>query len=545
MDKKWLIPIVLLAAITRLMFLDRFPAGFTPDEATFGYDAYSLLHTGKDEWGIPFWKLPITGLMSFGDNKLPLYAFLAVPSIAIFGLNEFATRLPNAVLAIFAAPLFYVVARRLALSGKAAIFTCLLYSLSPWSISLSRGAFEANLGTTFILLGLGLFFSKKYALTGLIFSLAMYAYHTPRIIIFPMLFLLYFFFKPGKKYLITVFVFVILSAAAFWSFLNFNPRAADLSIFNLYSSNIETTQFRYAASKFGWPIWAAKLTFNKITFALPILFHNYLSYFSPQFLFLTGSAEATYGMLPGKGLLYLIELPFLFLFFLKFIENPDKKRLFILSLLFLFPIPASMATGVGYSANRTASMIIPLEFMAGIGCAFAISLLRKNYSLVITVMTFVILISYSAFMSGYFRDIPKLSSMAMGYGWNQALPIINANLTNFEEIRISRSLSEPQIYIAFFNRIDPEFFQNASVDWANYSTAGFKFLDQYDNYRLGSYRFGSLYYDQTVEVPILYVGKPSDFPPKTLLYTAAYYPDTGIPAIVLAAKYPKTLSIIE
>src|SRR3989344_6433819 len=89
---------MILGLVLRVTWLTKYPAGFTPDEAAFGYNAYSILQTGKDEWGTPWWQLFFTNMRSFGDYKLPLYTFLTIPSIKIFGLSEFATRLPNAII---------------------------------------------------------------------------------------------------------------------------------------------------------------------------------------------------------------------------------------------------------------------------------------------------------------------------------------------------------------------------------------------------------------------------------------------------------------
>ncbi len=46
-----LIVILLLAAFLRLFNLANFPTGINADEAAIGYNAYSLIETGKDEHG--------------------------------------------------------------------------------------------------------------------------------------------------------------------------------------------------------------------------------------------------------------------------------------------------------------------------------------------------------------------------------------------------------------------------------------------------------------------------------------------------------------
>src|SRR3989304_8478183 len=86
------------AFLLRIVGLSSYPVGFTQDEAGLGYDAYSLLLTGKEQWGKSF---PLV-LRSFGDFKMPLYSYLAIPSVYLFELNEFSVRFPNAILGSFA-----------------------------------------------------------------------------------------------------------------------------------------------------------------------------------------------------------------------------------------------------------------------------------------------------------------------------------------------------------------------------------------------------------------------------------------------------------
>src|SRR5690606_39044514 len=137
--------------------------GFTPDEASFGYDAYSLLKTGKDQWGHP---VPIV-LESFGDFKPPLYAYLTIPFVAVFRMSEFSVRLPNAIAGTLAIYATYLMVSELAKHTKLskrksetfALLSALLLSISPWHVMLSRGAFEANLTT--ILMPLGVYFFTR------------------------------------------------------------------------------------------------------------------------------------------------------------------------------------------------------------------------------------------------------------------------------------------------------------------------------------------------------------------------------------------------
>src|SRR5918999_4071405 len=89
-----LVLIVSLALFLRVYKLADIPNGLKHDESAIGYNAYAILHTGKDEYGTPY---PIY-FKSFGDQKLPVYIYLTALSVAAFGLNEFAVRFPSAIL---------------------------------------------------------------------------------------------------------------------------------------------------------------------------------------------------------------------------------------------------------------------------------------------------------------------------------------------------------------------------------------------------------------------------------------------------------------
>src|SRR4030042_5000305 len=161
MNKKILL-ILILAFFLRFYSFPSIPLGFSPDEASFGYDAYSLLKTGKDQWGH---KLPLV-LESFGDFKSPLYTYMAIPFISIIGLTKFAVRLPNALLGTAAVYVTYLLVKtiknyfdkKLEIGNwKLETYASLLLAISPWHIMMSRGAFEANLTTFFLPLGMYLF----------------------------------------------------------------------------------------------------------------------------------------------------------------------------------------------------------------------------------------------------------------------------------------------------------------------------------------------------------------------------------------------------
>src|SRR5687767_5088948 len=88
--------ILVLAAVFRLPYLDRVPNGLFLDEASRGYDAYALLKTGADQFGVR-WPLFAEGLDDFTPT---LYTVLVIPAVAALGLTETAVRLPAALAGI-------------------------------------------------------------------------------------------------------------------------------------------------------------------------------------------------------------------------------------------------------------------------------------------------------------------------------------------------------------------------------------------------------------------------------------------------------------
>src|SRR3989344_8067591 len=90
--------IVLIAFVLRFWQLGMVPPSPDWDEVALGYSAYSIMETGKDEYGK---SLPVI-LRSFDDYKPALYAYLIIPFINIFGLTTFSVRLPGAIFGIIA-----------------------------------------------------------------------------------------------------------------------------------------------------------------------------------------------------------------------------------------------------------------------------------------------------------------------------------------------------------------------------------------------------------------------------------------------------------
>jgi 4-amino-4-deoxy-L-arabinose transferase-like glycosyltransferase len=153
----FLLSIIGIAVILRFYQLGSVPVSPDWDETALGYNAYSILKTGRDEYGN---FLPLT-IRSFDDYKPPLYVYLTVPSVALFGLSVWSTRLPSALMGVLAVVGVYFLAKELfgfgfqvgGLKTKVnetgntltrnpqtiqpiALLSALLLALSPWHVVL-------------------------------------------------------------------------------------------------------------------------------------------------------------------------------------------------------------------------------------------------------------------------------------------------------------------------------------------------------------------------------------------------------------------------
>lgn len=561
----FLFGILITAVLLRLWQLEEHPVGFTPDEASFGYDAYSLLKTGKDQWG-QSWPLV---LRSFGDFKAPLYAYLTIPSVAIFGLNEFAVRLPNALLGTLAILVTYLMASELFKGTPAVGFTverhsslrllaALLIAISPWHISLSRGAFEANLTTFFMPFGVWAFlkgvYSPRWMVVGaLVFGLNLFSYHSAKVIT-PILIIALLWWKRRElglvnytsihmnvwKYKWAVVFFVIFFSAMMYTMVTGGgARGSDIAIFNPTGGWDAVADRRYEAVQNGLPDGIARLFSNKATYVFDIFQKNYIPYLSSVFFFTQGAGEATYGMIPGVGVLYLFELPFVLITLWVLLKNRPASLLFLVVWILISPIPAALTKGPGYAANRAAVMIPALQILSAYGAVVLYQLIEnilkpKWKKILLLVYIFIGFISVMSFLETYYYHGPRILASSMLYGREETISKIIPLEDNFENIIISRSLSEPHIFVAFYKKWDPQDYQKEAQKWLEYERKNLLFVDQLGEYNLGKYIFRDIHFDADSQLTkTLLVGRKNNFPLEVNSQFTVEFPnhDTAIKAV--------------
>ena len=494
---KKLILILVLGFILRVIWLDKFPAGFTADEAGQGYDAYSILKTGKDSWGRFLPLFP----RGFGDFKPPLYMYAAIPSVAIFGLNEFAVRLPAALIGVAAIAVIYFLAREIFkdLEFKNYLgfgiwdlrieeITAFMLAISPWHMQLSRNAWEGGLGVLLFPLGLFFFLKKRYGWAFLAWGINLYSYHSWRIFTILFIFALIIrqkFFKP---------VLLIFALALLPLIINYKSvlkRASDVGIF----SSINTLGYLNARKS------PATLFDNKYIFYVDQFFTNYLSYFSPGFYFTGHRPDFSHLNFPGTPLHYPVELIFIAVGSILLIRH--KQFSILLIWLLLAPIPAALTES---SNSQRAITIFPLTVLIS---AYGLSALSRYYKIIIPV----ILVSFVLLVQKYLVKLPKNPIYSQRVTYKEIFTKAIAINSKYDTIHFSRVFSVPHIFVAFYSKWDPQDYQKHTQDWIRYVKADKTYVDQLESWNLGKYEFHDFHWERESKLQnALLISSFSDFP---------------------------------
>lgn len=173
----WTAAIFIIAALIRVLWLGDIPGGLNQDEASSGYDAWALLHSGIDRHGVSW---PVH-FIAWGSGQNALYAYLSMPFIAIMGLSITSIRLASACLGILALWLFWRMGKRS--DAEMGLWALIVIATSPWHIMASRWALESNAAPAVILLATYCFMRARDNISWLpigsaILAISVYAYGT-------------------------------------------------------------------------------------------------------------------------------------------------------------------------------------------------------------------------------------------------------------------------------------------------------------------------------------------------------------------------------
>jgi 4-amino-4-deoxy-L-arabinose transferase-like glycosyltransferase len=468
LTNNWLlITILLLATALRFMSLGSIPPGLTQDEASLGYNAYSILKTGKDEYG----KVMPVIFKSFGDYKPGLYVYLDVPFVVAFGLNEVAVRLPSALAGVLIVYLIYLIVNRL-FDKKPGIFAAFVASVTPWLIFYSRGAWEANVSLMLTLAAIYFFLraleSQKFLLVSTsLFALTLWTYQGAKLssaIVFLILIILYWrkivSFK-SRDLAASILLPVIISIPIILSL--FNGQTGRLDVFSIFSyprpKDYTQVFLNEGNEKFG------SLSYDlfhseSLNFTRGIL-GRYFNHFSAKFLFFQGDYQNPQHSAPYQGMLLISDMVLLLVGLVVIVRQKlNKGIVFIILWLIFSPLPAVLTRDQVQSV-RALNMAVPLVIIS----AFGLSVIYKyiQTSKFRTLLNSLIIILYSGsilyFLDAYYIHVPNHNSSYWNYGYEQVVQKVTPIQSNYKNVIVEQSFAQPYIYFLFYQKYNPAKYQ--------------------------------------------------------------------------------------
>lgn len=433
-SKILLLLICVFFLLTRLYKIVEIPPAVYWDEASIGYNAYSISQSGKDEWG-KF--LPIH-FRAFGEFKLPVYIYATVLTTKLFGLSEFSVRLPAVLFSLGVVILTFLLARKLSDNLEIGLLSSFFVSISPWFFIFSRTGYEATAGLMFYLLAIYFFLrangNANYILVSVTsFILSAYSYNSFRFLIpFTFLILIMYDFKKLRHFSRKDFLPILLSLTIL--IISIIP------IYRLY-------RFDAGASRLQ-AIGGTSVTF--IT--------NYLAHFSPDFLLLGDKNPRS--QQPGFGQIYPLELPFLILGFIYILKRKSKQVFLLLALLMLAPVPAAI-TRESPHALRAIAVVPFIHILSAFGAIFLGRLIKLKYTTIGVIAIFLI------FFINYFLNIisvyPQKTSKDWQYGYKKIFIDFRDDLSKYDRVIISDEYAQPYIFALFYQKINPNIFRQTAI----------------------------------------------------------------------------------
>lgn len=568
-----LLVILIIGLALRLWQLGHVPISPDWDEVALGYSAYSILHTGHDEFGN---FLPAV-LRSFGDYKPALYSYLAIPSIALFGLTVFAVRLPSVVMGVLGIWLLYLFVKELVslnpkpetLNPKQAqmskeeglrqqlaignwqsaipLVAAFLIAISPWQIQFSRTAFETNTGLTFNLL-IGLFFLKGLKRPWMLLPAALFAglnlsvyqserVFTPLLVLALVIIYRNELLKVSKKYLlgsVLVGLIAVLPMLLFiFTHANSLARIQNTVLFSQQTQAIRNAPFRLVNDKAHHDLIGEIIDNRRVVFAREII-GAYLSHFNLNWLFLEGDNPRHHA--PGMGLLYMLDLPFLFIGIYQFVfgKFSKKTKYLIFSWLLLAPVPAAVTFDVPH-AVRAMNMLPMLLFFEAIGYVSVFHFINKYKSAgtkqkVLTFIFYALFFVSAAFnftyyLNQYFVQQNYFNAARWQYGYAKIIPQVERVQKHYKSIVVSNKagMNQSYMFFLFYLRYPPQYYQQLVAQGKNLTSD-----KQFGKYEFRTFNWNTARFKKDT----LYVGSAADFPSNIVAKKTIYYPD-GKPAMML------------
>lgn len=464
--------IFVLALLLRFVLLSSNPPSLTWDEVSWGYNAYVLGQSGIDEFG-KF--LPITFLESFGDFKPPMYAYLTILPVFIFGLTEFATRFASAFFGSLTILLTYFLVLEIFYSAKQkktiALLSSFILAISPWHILLSRAAFEANVATFFIVLGVLLFlFSTRdkknlryLCFSFLAFLAAAYTFNTSRVFL-PLFVPILVILKrkillQNWKYALAGVVPALLLSLPLLLFLITPQAKLRYQEVNIFSDIKVIERTNLEIQNDNNSIVSKVLHNRRFAYGVEYMAH-YLDNLDPKFLFIKGDGNPKFSI-QDVGEMYIWELPFLVIGALLLFRKKEGNWMIIPFWIILGIAPAATARETPH-ALRIETIVPTFQILVAYGLFYIYEFVshmkgtmeKGKYLLYACFVVFVAL-NFLYFAHSYFIHYPVTYATEWQYGYKNAVIYAESVKANYKKIYFTQDLGRPYMYVLFYGKYKP------------------------------------------------------------------------------------------
>lgn len=497
-EHKLLVIIVLLAFFLRFYKITDTPPSLNWDEVSHGYNAYSILKTGKDEWGKV---LPVI-FRAYGDYKLPIYIYLVAISQILFGLSAFAVRLPSILAGTGTVALIYFLVLELFSKNNPkpfAALAALLVAIEPWSLFLSRGAFEANLALFLITAGVYFFLKSIHTpyyllLSTFFFGLSVWAYNSARV--FVPIFLIFLIYTHRKEIreklkvsktiiLASLFIILLFFLPMFVQLADPSGQARYGKVAIIDDGAVGTIIEARNNSQLSPTL--TRILYNRPTYFVKEFLINWASHYTGDFLVFKGGSHYQFSI-PEHGLIYLVNLPFLVVGIVLLLKRRDRPA-FILLAWFYFGSFASALTREAPHTLRSITMLPAPMAITAYGLIETGGWIRKKRMaggkwttrMLLIVYCTVLAFGLVKYLKNYFRDYRKSYSWSWQYGYQQVVDYTKENYEKYDKIIVTKKYGEPHEFFLFYWPWNPADYQN-DPNLIRFEQSGWYWVDRFDKY---------------------------------------------------------------
>lgn len=484
MKKLVFFTILLTGVLLRVYQLGTIPHGLNRDEASIGYTAYLLRHTLRDEHGR---FLPLK-FESFGDWKQPLYIYLTIPFISLFGLTEVGVRSLAVILGIVLIPATFFLTKNLISNvdkNRAfypALASAVFLTVNPWHFHFSRIAHEGILGVALLTVG-AIFLlspkrtSRKIVLGITLLGFSLFTYHGALVAVplwfggFCLLFLKNLTQNRSTRITAIIFLTTIFLLLRNALFTGENVKAKGVFIFSLTNEEKYAAIYSKRTSSFLSPF-----LHNQYMYFFKTIIHNYFQTFTSRFLLTQGGTHPHYNI-PGFGNFLLPEILFAAIGAVFVFLRGNKRQKMVLFWFLLAPLGGAL-TKDGIHSGRQVFMLPSVQVLAGIG-AYAISRKIKPTSILLTAIVLTASFGFP-FIAFYFGRYSRISDRLFSGDMKPITHFAYKSKDQYQKIIMTFPYESPYIFYAFYNQVDPGKFLN-TIHYYPVDDLGFRHVQSVGN----------------------------------------------------------------